>query len=199
VARSRPRFNDAIRTTAVAAALAIVVAACSNSANAGWTFAPEPSITPAPSSSGGASAAPSAAGGASAPASAGASTGASAPASGGTSAAPGTSPNPGGSAPAGGGTSGETTVRVKALNIAFDTQQIQAPGGQAFIIEFDNQDAGIPHNIDILDPNGTSVFKGDLVTGTAQATYQVPALTKGTAYKFQCDVHPTMTGTVAVQ
>jgi plastocyanin len=41
------------------------------------------------------------------------------------------------------------------------------------------------------------VFTGDLVTGVADTTYQVPALDAGT-YRFQCDVHPTMNGTFIV-
>jgi len=183
--------RDLLRAAALSAVLALAAAACSSSANAGWTFAPEPSATPAPSASAGASGAPSAAPSGSAAASA-----SGAPA---VSASTGSSPNPGGSAPTGGWTTGETTVRVAALNIAFDTQAIQAPAGQSFAIEFDNQDSGIPHNIDIKDPSGASVFKGDIVTGPTKTTYQVPALTKGTAYTFQCDVHPNMTGTVTVQ
>jgi plastocyanin len=188
VVRSRSRSIDVLRSAAIGAALAIIVAACSSSANAGWTFAPQPSITPPPAASAGASAGPSASAGASAPASGGAS----APASAGASAP---AASAGGSAPAG----GQTTVRVKAQNIAFDTQQIQAPGGQPFVIEFDNQDAGIPHNIEIKDAAGASVFKGEIFNGPAQRTYQVPGLTKGTAYTFMCDVHPNMTGTVVVQ
>ena len=160
----------------------MVVAACA-SASAGWTFAPQPSITAAPSAA-------ASTGGSSAP---------SAPATAAASSAPGSSPDPGGSAPAGGGTPGETTIRVKAQNIAFDTQQIQAPGGQSFIIQFDNQDQGIPHNIAIRDPSGIEIFKGEIFNGPGQRAYQVPALSKGVAYTFACDVHPTMTGTVVVQ
>ena len=182
-----------VRVAAIAAALAVGLAACSSTAGSGWTFAPEPSVTPAPSASG--SGVPSGAPG-SAGASGSAAAGASNPV---VSSAPGSSPNPGGSNPSGGGTTGESTVRVVALNIAFDTPTIQAPAGQAFAIEFDNQDQGIPHNIEIKDPSGASVFKGDLVTGPAKTTYQVAALTKGVAYTFMCDVHPTMTGTVTVQ
>jgi plastocyanin len=177
-----------MRAAAIVSVLALGVAACSSSAaNAGWTFAPEPSATPVPSTAG--SAAPSGSAGASASAAASNPT---------VSGAPG-SPNPGGSNPAGGGTAGETTVRVTAQNIAFDTQDIQAPAGQAFIIEFDNQDQATPHNIAIRDPSGADVFKGDIITGPAKTTYQVPALTKGTAYTFLCEVHPNMTGTVTVQ
>ncbi|MEA2607483.1 MAG: hypothetical protein QOI00_2240, partial [Chloroflexota bacterium] len=45
---------------------------------------------------------------------------------------------------------------------------------------------------------GASVFKGAIVTGPAKVSYQVPALAAG-SYRFLCDVHPTMTGTLTVQ
>jgi plastocyanin len=179
-----------MRVGALTSAVLLGLAACSGSANSSWTFAPEPSATPVASAAGSAAPSAEASGGANPSASGG--TGASgAPA---VSGAPG-SPNPGGSNPAG----GETTVQVAALNIAFDTQEIQAPAGQPFSIEFDNQDQGIPHNIAIRDASGADVFKGDIITGPAKTTYQVPALTKGTAYTFLCEVHPNMTGTVTVQ
>lgn len=168
-----PRSLDFVRAAAIGAALAMAVAACSSSASAGWTFAPQPSVTQPPPAS--ASAAPGGSGTA--------------------SASPATSPGSSGSAPPAGG----STVVVKALNLAFDTPQIQAPGGQPFAIEFDNQDQGIAHNIAIKDAGGVEVFKGEVFNGPGTRTYQVPALTKGAAYTFQCDVHPTMNGTVSVQ
>ena len=39
------------------------------------------------------------------------------------------------------------------------------------------------------------MFKGDIVTGPAEANYVVSALDAGD-YKFQCSVHPNMTGTL---
>jgi plastocyanin len=97
-----------------------------------------------------------------------------------------------------------TTVQVVAKGIAFDQSCLAAPAGQAFTIEFDNEDADIPHNVDILaadpsqDPSAPSLFAGDLVTGVATQTYDVPALEVGT-YFFRCDVHPTqMFGTFVV-
>jgi len=98
-----------------------------------------------------------------------------------------------------------TTVNETAKSIAFGSDCLAAPANTAFTIQFDNQDAGIPHNIHIFqsdpsqDPNAPSLFMGDLVTGPKTATYQVSALTAGT-YFFHCDVHPTqMTGTFVVK
>jgi plastocyanin len=148
----------------------VLVAGCSSSGGAGWTYAPQPSITPPPS----ASASPSASATATA------------------SAAPS---NPGGSGSPGGG----AVIKEAALGVAFVNGQLEAPAGQPFTIDFDNQDAGIPHNIQIKDANGASVFKGDIVTGPIQTSYQVGALAAGT-YPFICDVHPTsMTGTLTVK
>jgi plastocyanin len=91
----------------------------------------------------------------------------------------------------------EATLHISAQNIQFDTDHLEAPAGQAWVLEFDNNDPGIPHNVEILDATGASVFKGQIVTGPTQASYQVPALAAG-SYKFLCDVHPTMTGTLTV-
>ena len=46
-----------------------------------------------------------------------------------------------------------------------------------FTIAFDNQDASVPHNVAIY-PEGDgakAVFTGDIITGVADMTYQVPA------------------------
>ena len=161
-----------------AAALAIVVAACSNAAGApGFTYAP-----PAPSTSTmpGMDMSPSPSGPAASPPPP-----ASAPAS--------VAPVAGGS-PATAG----VTLHISAQNIAFNTDHLEAVAGQAFVLDFDNNDAGIPHNVEIKDASGASVFKGQIITGPAKVSYQVPALPAGT-YMFLCDVHPNMTGTVTVQ
>jgi plastocyanin len=90
-------------------------------------------------------------------------------------------------------------VTVTAQNLAFNPTTISLPAGQASTITFDNQDSGIPHNIDIFTDTTytTSLFKGDLVTGVASQDYNVPALDPGT-YAFRCDVHTNMTGTLTV-
>ena len=88
---------------------------------------------------------------------------------------------------------------MTAQNLAFSPTEISLPAGTPSTITFDNQDSGVPHNIDIFSDSGytNSVFKGDLVTGVATQTYDVPALDPGTYY-FHCDVHTTMTGTITV-
>jgi cytochrome c oxidase subunit 2 len=89
-------------------------------------------------------------------------------------------------------------VELAAQNTAYSTKALQAPAGRDFTIHFKNQDAGTPHNVEIKDATGKSVFKGDIITGPAEAIYAVKALPAGT-YTFACDVHPTMTGTMTVQ
>jgi plastocyanin len=100
--------------------------------------------------------------------------------------------SPGASSP------GSVVLRVAAANIAFNPTKLDdAPAGQPFAIEFDNQDPGIPHNVEIIAPAGGSVFKGEIFSGAASRTYDVPALDAGD-YTFVCSVHPNMTGTLKV-
>ena len=163
--------------------LAISLAACSAGSEPGWTFAPTPTPTVAPSvapSSAPSSAAPSG----SAPASAAPSGGPSGAPSGGPSGAPS------------GGTG--TVLTEVASGVNFQTTSFQAPASQPFQIAFDNQDASIPHNIQIADGSGAFVFEGDTVTGVNQITYDVPALAAG-QYKFSCKWHPNMVGDLTVQ
>jgi plastocyanin len=96
------------------------------------------------------------------------------------------------------GASTGTTLHIGAQNIQFDTDHLTAPAGQGWVLEFANNDPGVPHNVEILDATGASVFKGTIVTGPTKVSYQVPPLAAGT-YRFLCDVHPTMTGTLTVQ
>jgi plastocyanin len=98
---------------------------------------------------------------------------------------------------ASGGT-GATVLNQVASGVAFQTASFQVPANQPFQIAFDNQDSGIPHNIQIADGSGAMVFEGDTVNGPGQTTYNVPALAAG-AYKFSCKWHPTMTGDLTVQ
>jgi len=178
------RSRSVRRTTplglmAAGPALALVVAACSGAYGGGapaYSYAPQSSVSASPAMSMSPTASESA--GSATPE-------ASVPASAAPSAAGSTA------------TIG-ATLNISAQNIQFNTDQLEAPSGQAFVLEFDNTDPGIPHNVEIKDANGESMFKGQIITGPAKASYQVPALAAG-SYMFLCDVHPTMTGTLTVK
>jgi plastocyanin len=99
---------------------------------------------------------------------------------------------------------GGPRLEIVAKSIAFDTACLAAPADTAFTLAFDNQDAGIPHNVEIFETAaaqkrlGGATDAGDFVTGPDQVTYQVPSLPAGT-YFFRCDLHPAqMKGTFVV-
>jgi hypothetical protein len=70
------------------------------------------------------------------------------------------------------------------------------PAGRPFELVFNNNDASVPHNVQIdASDKSSTVFDGEVITGVASATYNVPALQPGNYY-FLCKVHPTMNGTV---
>src|SRR5215218_7746628 len=149
------------------AAVALGAAACSTSNAPGWTYAP-PTAAPTPGESG-----------------------AAAPSDAGPSAS--VAPSAGESGAPSGGAGGET-VQISAVNIAFEQPAVTAPADTAFTIDFDNKEA-VPHNVEIKDAGGASVFKGEIVTGPTVAQYEVGPLAAG-EYTFVCSVHPNMTGTL---
>jgi plastocyanin len=89
-------------------------------------------------------------------------------------------------------------VTITAKGIQFTTKDVVANAGTPFTIAFQNEDPGVPHNVQIKDASGQSVFKGDIVDGVTTTVYHVPELKAGT-YTFVCDVHPNMTGTLTVK
>ncbi len=101
--------------------------------------------------------------------------------------------------PGGGGGPGGGGITVTAQGLQFDTSEIDLVADQPSTITFHNNDAGTQHNIAIYEDSSLAknLFRGELVTGVATATYHVPALAAGTYY-FHCDVHPTMSGSVVV-
>ena len=96
----------------------------------------------------------------------------------------------------------ECPVGADAVTVcAFDDQRfvpdtLTAPGDEAFVLDFANEDAGVQHNVAIYRDASAeeSLFVGDLITDQTVA-YQVPALEPG-EYFFRCDVHPQMNGTL---
>jgi len=165
------------------ATVAICLAACSSSEEAGWTYAPPPTEVAA-------SGAPSGAPGSPAPSaevSAAPSEAPSAPPSAPASAAPS------GSAPASAPASaaGGEVVTVTAQNITFEQADLEVAAGKPFTLELVNNDASVPHNVEIRDRAGTPVFKTDTFPGVETRSFDAPALAAG-AYQFACTVHPNM-------
>jgi cytochrome c oxidase subunit 2 len=103
-------------------------------------------------------------------------------------------------APSGGAGGPGATLQLAAKGIAFVETTLTAPADKPFQIDFDNEDAGTPHNVAIHEgsPTGPELFKGEIFNGVAKKTYDVPALKAGT-YGYACTVHPSMTGTLTVQ
>jgi plastocyanin len=92
---------------------------------------------------------------------------------------------------------GQAVIELSAQNIKFDKASLLAPADQTFQIKFTNNDAGVPHNVEIKDANGTSVFKGEIFSGVDSRLYTVPPLGTGD-YQFVCSVHTNMVGTLVV-
>lgn len=102
----------------------------------------------------------------------------------------------------GGGTASSTTeaacreavggrVTIVAADLAFDTDCLAIPADQGVVIEVDNRDEGVNHNLSI----GAGP-KTDLETGPVVQELDV-RLAEGT-YGFVCDIHPNMTGELQV-
>ena len=83
-----------------------------------------------------------------------------------------------------------TALAIVAADNKFDKDCMAVPPDQAFTIELDNQDIGIPHNVSIYDTaNGKKeLYKGEIISGPSKTTYQVPAQAAG-KYEFICDPH----------
>lgn len=119
--------------------------------------------------------------------------------------AAGASADPGGPGPSSEpGASGEpppaptADVTLTARNVLFVEPSFTGPADVPFTMAFVNDDSGTPHNVELHDGSGASVYKGEIFPGVATKVYDVPALPAG-AYTFLCTVHPSMTGSATLQ
>ena len=85
------------------------------------------------------------------------------------------------------------TIYLRAKNIAYNKSVITVPAGANVVVNFDNQDPGIPHNFAVYDSSagGKAVFQGKIITGPATTVYSFTAPPQPGTYQFRCDVHPT--------
>lgn len=96
----------------------------------------------------------------------------------------------------GGGTEGPTVALAAppgASAEGFDTKKLTVPVDEAFTIEFDNEEAGVQHNVVIFDgkdADAPTLFEGEIIIGPKTTPYSVDALPAGD-YFFHCEVHPT--------
>ena len=117
--------------------------------------------------------------------------------------APSKAPAPSGSGSASAAPSGSgnpNLVIISASGIKYEQTTLTAPANTPFQIQFENKDAGVPHNVALHlgGATGAELFKGTIFNGIETRTYDVPALDAG-AYAFVCSVHPTMVGTLNAQ
>ena len=86
-----------------------------------------------------------------------------------------------------------TTVELAAVeSVRFDTDRIEVPAGEAFCINFTNNDA-VPHDVGIQETE----YNGDDVAPGESITYVIDAMDAG-EYTFYCTLHPTMAGDLIV-
>jgi cytochrome c oxidase subunit 2 len=93
-----------------------------------------------------------------------------------------------------------TTLSLVAHNISWNQFCLAVPANTPFIVNINNQDAGIEHNFAIYDSffQKTTYFTGPKVTGPATISLNPDPLPPG-RYYFQCDVHgPAMSGAFVV-
>ena len=89
---------------------------------------------------------------------------------------------------------------------AKDTQFVQTevpgvPVGEDVLINFDNQDAAVQHNVQVFDnPEGAGdpIYEGELITGPSKIQYTLEPFEEAGTFMFQCEVHPAMVGDLIV-
>jgi plastocyanin len=96
----------------------------------------------------------------------------------------------------------EIAAPENAIQEGFSTNALAFEAGAPVELTFTNQDAGLAHNVWILDgPDDTAppLFQGDDVPGSDEALYRIPPIEPG-EYFFFCELHPgtAMEGTLTV-
>ena len=97
---------------------------------------------------------------------------------------------------------GLTEVQLAAKNTAFSPRTLTAAAGQPVQLQFDNQDAGVIHNVAFTTNSSktTVIYKSPPEAGAKIATFTFTAPSAPGSYYFYCEAHPDqMTGTFTVR
>ncbi len=95
------------------------------------------------------------------------------------------------------GTATRIRIELSAAGMAFDKTNLTVPAGAEVVVNFNNRDAGVPHNFAVYTDSSAKekIFAGEIITGPARAVYKFNAPRTPGSYFFRCDVHPlAMTG-----
>jgi plastocyanin len=98
-----------------------------------------------------------------------------------------------------GNTSGDQ-LEVTAASLAFDVDQLTVPADEPFTVSVKNDDTAV-HNLSIYDGDsaeGELILEGQDAAPGATVEESVEGLPKG-SYYFQCDYHPSMSGTITAE
>jgi len=98
-----------------------------------------------------------------------------------------------------GNTSGDQ-LEITAASLAFDEEELTVPADQPFTVTLQNDDS-VVHNFSIYDGDsaeGELILEGQDAAANEIVEESVEALEKG-SYYFQCDYHPSMSGTVTAE
>jgi len=97
-----------------------------------------------------------------------------------------------------------TAVTLISKNIKWDLSQLLFKANEKITVTVDNEDTAlsVPHNFGLFTDAARQAHQiftptKDVPPGQ-KVDYVVPALKAGTYY-FQCDIHPSMNGTVTVK
>ena len=87
----------------------------------------------------------------------------------------------------------DVAIDLIAEGIAFQPGAVTISAGTDFVVNLDNRDAGVPHNVVLLaGPNfSTTLAKGEIKVGPATMDLAVEGLIPG-RYRLICEVHPNM-------
>ena len=80
---------------------------------------------------------------------------------------------------------------MTATNITWEQADLEVPADTPFTLELVNNDASVPHNVEIRDQAGAPLFTSETFPGVETRSFDAPALTAG-PYQFVCTVHPNM-------